>query len=952
MSSEVTVKALATSVGIPVERLLSQLNEAGIAANDEATMISEQQKKQLLEWLRRSHVRREAAEAAAGADRPDARRKSAGESRTQGVGRSASGRPIAGSRPSPGQRSASKVNVEVKRKRVIKRGQPETLDSRAPASSASAPEARQPARVAPRGQPRAAVQSLVQGQRRRAELEARRAEEEARRLAEHEALARQAKVEEARRAEEERLRRLAEEEAARIEAERQAALEAAEAERNQALRADTVVVDTEAAEGDQPLSEAGIAGQRPAAEAPSPSAKPVAKKPKRPKRGDAHEEDEDAEQLLAKAGKRLPERGEKERPLRKAARKEGVRDRLDEDDGGILSRPGARRRRKSSEKPQLQGKHGFQRPTTAVVREVEVPEAISVGELASRMSVKASEVIRELFKQGMMVTINQTLDRDTAMLLVEEMGHKAVAAQETDAEDTLLAFLEAESEQAERLPRAPVVTIMGHVDHGKTSLLDHIRRTRVAAGEAGGITQHIGAYHVDTEKGTISFLDTPGHAAFSSMRARGAQVTDIVILVVAADDGVMPQTIEAIQHARAAKVPLVVAINKMDKPDANPDRVMQELTQHEVVSEEWGGDTMMVKVSAKSGEGIDDLLDALLLQAEVLELTAPTDGPAHGTIVESSVEKGRGPVATVLVQSGTLHAGDTIVSGTEYGRVRAMFDEGGRPVKSAGPSIPVQVLGLSGAPNAGDDVIAVDDEKRAREVAELRQERERQSRIDEQRGASLDQLFGQLQAGDQKAVNIILKGDVQGSVEALKDALLKLANDEVKVNIVGSGVGGITESDANLAVTSDAIMLGFNVRADAAARRVVDEKGLDLRYYSIIYELIDDVKKALSGLLSPEIKEEIIGLAEVRDVFRSSKFGAIAGCMVVDGMIKRNNPIRVLRDNVVIYEGALESLRRFKDDVSEVKAGTECGIGVKNYNDVQPGDQIEVFERTERKREL
>jgi len=490
------------------------------------------------------------------------------------------------------------------------------------------------------------------------------------------------------------------------------------------------------------------------------------------------------------------------------------------------------------------------------------------------------------------------------------------------------------------------------VDHGKTSLLDHIRRTRVAAGEAGGITQHIGAYHVRTDRGMISFLDTPGHAAFSAMRARGAQVTDIVILVVAADDGVMPQTVEAIQHARASGVPVVVAVNKMDKPDANPDRVMQELTQHELVPEEWGGDTMVVKVSAKTGDGIDDLLEAILLQAEVLELKAPVDGPARGTIVESSLDKGRGPVATVLVQSGTLHRGDMIVSGTEYGRVRAMFDESGRSVKEAGPSIPVQVLGLSSTPNAGDDVLAVSDERRAREVAELRGERERLSKLEEGRGASLDQLFSQLREGEVKSVNLIIKADVQGSVEALKESLLKLSTDEVKVVIVASGVGGIAESDANLAVTSNAILLGFNVRADAAARRVVEEKGLDLRYYSVIYELIDDVKKALSGLLSPEVTEEIIGLAEVRDVFRSSKFGAIAGCIVVEGVIKRNNPIRVLRNNVVIYEGALESLRRFKDDVQEVKAGTECGIGVKNYNDVQVGDHIEVFERTERKREL
>jgi translation initiation factor IF-2 len=551
-----------------------------------------------------------------------------------------------------------------------------------------------------------------------------------------------------------------------------------------------------------------------------------------------------------------------------------------------------------------------------------------------------------------MVTINQALDRDTAMLLVEDMGHKPVAEDQRTAEDTLIQETDVQSGQAQSLPRAPVVTIMGHVDHGKTSLLDHIRRTRVASGEAGGITQHIGAYHVKTSRGVVTFLDTPGHAAFSAMRARGARVTDIVVLVVAADDGVMPQTVEAIQHARASKVPMVVAVNKMDKHDANPDRVMQELSQHQVLAEEWGGDTMLIKVSAKTGDGIDDLLDAILLQAEVLELKAPVEGPARGTIVESSLDKGRGPVATVLVQAGTLRRGDIIVSGGEFGRVRAMFDEGGAPVEQAGPSIPVQVLGLSATPNAGDDVLAVPDERRAREVAELRASRTRRSKLEDTRGASLEQLFSQLKEGELKSVNIVIKTDVQGSLEALRESLLKLSNDEVKVVLVATGVGGITESDANLAVTSNAIVLGFNVRADAAARRVVEEKGLDLRYYSVIYELLDDVKKAISGLLKPVITEEIIGGVEVRDVFRSSKFGAIAGCMVVDGVIKRNNPIRVLRQNVVIYEGVLESLRRFKEDVAEVKAGFECGIGVKNYNDVQVGDHIEVFERTERAREL
>ncbi|MGB5200676.1 MAG: translation initiation factor IF-2, partial [Sedimenticolaceae bacterium] len=595
--------------------------------------------------------------------------------------------------------------------------------------------------------------------------------------------------------------------------------------------------------------------------------------------------------------------------------------------------------------------HGFQRPTAPVIKDVPVPESISVGDLAQRMSVKAGEVIKSLMKMGMMVTINQVLDQETAILLVEEMGHSAVAEKLEDVEEEILTAAEDE-QKGELSARAPVVTIMGHVDHGKTSLLDHIRATRVAAGEAGGITQHIGAYHVETNRGMISFLDTPGHAAFSAMRARGAQATDIVILVVAADDGVMPQTKEAIQHARAAQVPIVVAVNKMDKPEANPDRVMQELVAEQVVPEEWGGDVQFIKVSAKTGEGIDQLLEAVLLQSEVLELRAVHEGLARGIIVESSLDKGRGPVATVLVQSGTLKRGDAVVSGAEYGRVRAMFDEDGKSVEQAGPSIPVQVLGLSGTPSAGDDLIALPDEKKAREVAELRRVRHRDSRLAEQKAAKLDQLFSQMAEGEIAYVNLIVKADVQGSVEALRESLLKIETDEAKVRIVASGVGGITESDANLAVTSNAILIGFNVRADATARRVVEEHGLDLRYYSIIYEVIDDVKKAISGLLSPVIKEQIIGLAEVRDVFRSSKLGAIAGCMVVEGAVKRQSPIRVLRDNVVVFEGELESLRRFKDDVSEVKAGTECGIGVKNYNDVKPGDQIEVFERVEIAREL
>jgi translation initiation factor IF-2 len=601
---------------------------------------------------------------------------------------------------------------------------------------------------------------------------------------------------------------------------------------------------------------------------------------------------------------------------------------------------------------QDQSRHAFTKPTAPVVREVPIPESISVGDLAGRMSVKSGELIKQLMRMGVMATINQHIDRDTATLVVEELGHTPVVQRDEDIESELLAELRLLQEAVDEKSRAPVVTIMGHVDHGKTSLLDHIRLTRVASGEAGGITQHIGAYHVETERGMITFLDTPGHAAFSAMRARGAKLTDIVVLVVAADDGVMPQTKEAIQHARAAGVPIVVAINKIDKPEANPDRVMQELVAQEVVPEAWGGDTMFCQVSAKAGLGIDELLDSISIQAEVLELKATEQGLCKGVIIESSLDRGRGAVATVLVQSGTLKRGDILVSGAQYGRVRAMFDENGKAVKQAGPSLPVQVLGLSGAPNAGDDVIAVTDERRARELAQLRLDRARDSKLADQKATRLDQMFSQMDTGELQSVNLIVKADVQGSVEALKDSLIKLSTPEVEVRVVGSGVGGINESDANLALTSGAVIIGFNVRADASARRVIEEKGVDLRYYSIIYEAIEDVKQAMAGKLAPEIKEEIIGLAEVRDVFRSSKLGAIAGCIVIEGVVKRNNPIRVLRDNVVIYEGALESLRRFKDDVNEVKSGIECGIGVKNYNDVRPGDHIEVFERTSVARQI
>ena len=592
----------------------------------------------------------------------------------------------------------------------------------------------------------------------------------------------------------------------------------------------------------------------------------------------------------------------------------------------------------------------FTKPVQAVKTDVVIGETITVAELANKMATKATEIIKAMMKMGEMVTINQVLDQETAQLVAEELGHKVILRNENELEEEVLGDRDI---NAEKVTRAPVVTIMGHVDHGKTSLLDYIRKAKVAASEAGGITQHIGAYHVEMDDGKmITFLDTPGHAAFTSMRARGAKATDIVVLVVAADDGVMPQTIEAIQHAKAAGAPLVVAVNKIDKPEANPDRVEQELLQHEVISEKFGGDVQFVPVSAKKGTGVDDLLDAILLQSEVLELTAVKDGMASGVVIESYLDKGRGPVATILVQSGTLRKGDIVLCGFEYGRVRAMRDENGKEIDEAGPSIPVEVLGLSGVPAAGDEATVVRDEKKAREVALHRQGKFREVKLARQQKAKLENMFSNMTEGDVAELNIIVKADVQGSVEAIIQSLQDLSTDEVKVKVVGSGVGGISETDATLAAASNAIMVGFNVRADASARRIIEAENIDLRYYSIIYELLNDVKAAMSGMLQPEFKQEIIGLAEVRDVFKHPKFGAIAGCMVTEGIVKRNNPIRVLRDNVVIFEGELESLRRFKDDVSEVRNGMECGIGVKNYNDVKVGDQIEVFEVVEIKRSI
>ncbi len=744
-----------------------------------------------------------------------------------------------------------------------------------------------------------------------------------------------------------------------IDPEREAAAKAlaeARAQREEAER--QAAEDAERREKERAEKEAQEAAEREAREA------------EREEERAAREAREEAERIEAEKQRAMAEAQARveAKVAKQAAEKDAERKRKggrDDDDGRtrygreeLHVAPKSKRRKPKAKRrvatTSSSSEHGFQMPTEPVKREVEIPETITVGDLAKLLAVKAGEVIKALMGMGTMVTINQPLDQDTAILVVEEMGHAARPAEEKDIEQELVE--QTEDDDLAQVPRPPVVTVMGHVDHGKTSLLDYIRRSKVAAGESGGITQHIGAYNVKTNNGTVTFLDTPGHAAFTAMRARGAQATDIVVLVVAADDGVMPQTKEAIQHARAAKVPLIVAVNKIDKPEADPERVRSELAAEEVVPEEWGGEEIFVPVSAMTGEGVDALLDAIVLQAEVLELKASPERRCRGVVVESALDKGRGPVATVLVQDGTLRQGDMLLAGQQFGRVRAMFDESGQSISEAGPSMPAEVLGLSGVPNAGDDVLAVADERKAREAAELRQQSSREGRLAEKQAAKLQNLFDQMEEGgaigEQQTVNVMIKADVQGSVEALRDSLTRLSTPEIKVEVIAASVGGITESDASLAQASGAIIIGFNVRADASARRIIQEADLELKYYSVIYEVIDDVKKAITGLLGTETREEIIGLAEVKDVFRSSKLGAIAGCLVVEGVVKRDNPIRVLRDNVVVFEGELESLRRFKDDAKEVQAGTECGIGVKQYNDVKVGDQIECFERIEVQRTL
>ncbi|WP_447867760.1 translation initiation factor IF-2 [Rahnella bonaserana] len=895
--TDVTVKSLAAEIQTPVDRLVQQFADAGISKS-EADSVTQQEKETLLAHLNGGN--------AGATNKLTLQRKTRS---TLNI-------------PSTGGKSKS-VQIEVRKKRTyVKRDMTEAEVAQAEAEEQAKRDAEEQAQR----------EAAEQAQREAQEKAKRAAEEQAKREAADKAKRDAAEKDKVTNQNTDEVTKPAQAEKARREA------EAAELKRKTEEEAQRKIEENakRIAEEARKMADSGVWTE---ATAPSES-----------ESADYHvttsthaRAAEDENDAKVEGERRSRTRGGKATKQKKGNKLSESK--ADREEARAVGRNGKGKRKPST----LQ--QSFNKPVVAVNRDVVVGETITVAELANKMAVKGSQVIKTMMKLGAMATINQVIDQETAQLVAEEMGHKVILRRENELEEALMSDRDTASSAAAE-PRAPVVTIMGHVDHGKTSLLDYIRSTKVAAGEAGGITQHIGAYHVETENGMITFLDTPGHAAFTSMRARGAQATDIVVLVVSADDGVMPQTIEAIQHAKAAGVPIVVAVNKVDKPDADPDRVRTELSQYGVMPEEWGGESQFIHVSAKVGTGIDDLLQAILLQAEVLELKAVRTGMASGVVIESFLDKGRGPVATVLVQEGTLNKGDIILCGFEYGRVRAMRDEMGRDITSAGPSIPVEVLGLSSVPAAGDEVTVVRDEKKAREVALYRQGKFREVKLARQQKSKLENMFANMTEGEVSELNIVLKSDVQGSCEAISDALQNLSTDEVKVKIVGMGVGGITETDATLAAASNAIILGFNVRADASARRVVESESLDLRYYSVIYNLIDEVKQAMSGMLAPEYKQQIIGLAEVRDVFKSPKFGAIAGCMVTEGMIKRNNPIRVLRENVVIYEGELESLRRFKDDVAEVRNGMECGIGVKNYNDVRTGDVIEVFEIIEIKRTI
>jgi len=946
--SDVTIKQLAQVLGMPVDKLLTQLGEAGMKFSDQEQVISSTEKVKLLGFLRRTHGKTETAvEVDDSAPRQiTLKRRTVGELKVATPG----GRGAAG--------TAKTVNVEVRAKRTyVKRS---TIAEEAGVD----------------GEREDAVRKLQESQLQREQEEQDRLDAEQRR---HEDAQQRAQDEQQR-----------QEEQKQHEAAKAAVPAAAEAAAAAVAAPEPVqpaeVVSTDKVEDDSatvqrmdqrdlgmilpriheprkreklvkpvvapvvaPVAPV-VAPVKPAARvsaaAGTPAAAPAPASDARGKPKHARERSETTGSKEERDGGKRFAGGQMHLSEADRARRSSSSNKRGKPGRGNIREMS----RSSSNAPT--GPHGFSRPTAPVVREVVVAETNVVAELAQKMAVKGSEVVKALFKMGVMATINQTIDHDTAVLVVEELGHTPVADSQNNAEETLAAHTQNVELEGEKVTRPPVVTIMGHVDHGKTSLLDYIRRTKVASGEAGGITQHIGAYHVETSKGVITFLDTPGHAAFTSMRARGAQSTDIVILVVAADDGVMPQTVEAVKHARAAKVPLIVAVNKMDKDGANPDNVKQGLVQYEVVPEDWGGDVQFIPVSAKTGAGVEDLLDAISVQAEVMELRAVADGRASGVVIESSLDRGRGPVATVLVQQGTLKKGDFIVCGIEYGRMRALIDETGKQVLEAGPSIPVQVLGLSGVPETGDDFVCVEDERLAREVAQERELKRRETRMVSKSNRLEDIIAKMGQGVEQQTLNILVKGDVQGSVEALRESLTQIGNERVRVNVVSSGVGGINESDATLAAASKALVIGFNVRADASARKVIETAGLDVRYFSIIYDVIDQVTQAATGLLGMEVREDIIGTAQVRDVFRSSKFGAVAGCMVIEGSVKRSKPIRVLRDNVVIFEGELESLRRFKELVDEVRNGMECGIAVKQYNDVKPGDQIECFERTEVARTL
>ena len=866
--SNVTAKQLSEVIGVSVEKLLDQLNAAGVQVSGADDPISDDDKMKLLDSLRTSHGK----EQPGGPKKITLQRKSKSEIKVSGI----SGR----------NTTTKTINVEVRKKRTyVRRSEIEAEEAvQQPVEEIPQVEELPPAEQVVEDTPPIAQQDDQE--------EVRKAEEAAKLEAE------QARI--------------------KLEQEKEEAEQKAYQKNLEEVEVAKQIIEKQQADAAAAIAEQ--AAKAALEEAARASAVVEDKSGKHGKRGDDKSTRYGRKELHVKEGGHQTSRKTK---FKKGQRQ--VRD--------------------------VTNLHGFEKPTAPVVRNVEVPDAISVADLAQKMAVKAGDVIKTLMQMGSMATINQILDQDTAILVVEEMGHFVTAS--TSEDDFEKELIEKVAQvDADKVPRPPVVTIMGHVDHGKTSLLDYIRKSRVTSGEAGGITQHIGAYHVETDKGIITFLDTPGHAAFSAMRARGAQATDIVVLVVAADDGVMPQTKEAIEHANAAQVPLVIAVNKIDKENADLDRVKNELAALEVIPEEWGGENIFVNVSAITGEGVDNLLDAILLQSEVLELDAVDKGNAKGIVVEATLDKGRGPVATVLIQSGELKKGQILLAGTQYGRVRAMYDESANMIKSAGPSMPVVVLGLSGVPNAGDEVFVVENERRAREFAETREAKIRETKLTDQHSAKLQGMFDAMTEGEVAEVNLLVKSDVQGSAEAIRDALTKLSTDEVRVKLISTGVGGINESDINLATASSAMVIGFNVRADAAAKRVAGDYGVDIRYYSVIYNIIDDIRAAMSGLLPPETQEKIIGLAEVKDVFRSPKFGDVAGSMVVDGVVRKGQPIRVLRDNVVIYEGELESLRRFKDAVEEVRMGTECGIAVKNYNDVRAGDQIEVFERIEVARTL